>query len=103
MPPGPVSLKLIFAVRVLSVSMTADEACFSYGTLRGHAEMGVSTFSLTLKEGHVVAAIHTRSRPAQLAARLVAPLAVNPYQSYCTRRALAYTCERFVRANAERS
>lgn len=101
-PPGPVSVKLIFAVRVLSVALTADEASFSYGTLRGHAEMGVSAFSLTLKDGHVVATIHTRSQPAQLPARIVAPVLVNPYQQYCTNRALAHMLERFARANADR-
>ncbi|MGH7487506.1 MAG: DUF1990 family protein [bacterium] len=97
-PPGGTSLKLIFAVRVLSVESSATEASFSYGTLSGHAEMGISIFRIILEGDDVIAEIHTRSRPAQLAGRLVAPLIVNPYQQYCTNRALAHIRDAVLRS-----
>jgi len=98
-PPGVLSLKLIFAVRVLTVTRSATEMSFSYGTLRGHAEMGTSAFILSARDGVVTAAIQTHSRPAALAGRLVAPILVNPYQQYCTNRALAKLRDSFLRAN----
>jgi hypothetical protein len=53
--------------------------------------------SRVMRAGDVI--VQTRSRPAQLPARLVAPVLVNPYQQYCTRRALAHMCKRFLEMN----
>jgi hypothetical protein len=99
-PPGPLGLKMIFGVRVLSVTKSAREMGLSYGTLAGHAEMGIARFALTLNDDRVRATIHTNSQPAQFAARVVAPLLVNPYQQYCTNRALARLRDLFAKSNA---
>ncbi|WP_437203679.1 DUF1990 family protein [Planctomicrobium sp. SH664] len=86
LPPGPLSLKLVFAVRVLDVQRSSERVSFRYGTLQGHAEQGEAEFLLLLSDGCVTARIHTFSQAANALARWTG-IAL-PFQAYCTRAAL---------------
>ena len=99
LPPLPLSMKCVFAVRVLQIFREPTKVGFSYGTLRGHAEMGRSEFVFALRDGVIRATIHTYSSPGILLTRLVAPLATLPYQRYCTHLGLQRMRESFLIAN----
>lgn len=99
LPPMPVSLKVVFAVRVLEVFCSSTKVGFSYGTLKGHPETGISEFSFSLQGQELCAAIHTHSAPGILISRLVAPIFTLPYQQYCTRRALQQMRDHFLASN----
>ncbi len=91
-PPIPkLSQKIIFGVRIKEVIREVDRVGFSYETLKGHVEMGVSTFTLE-KEGNgtLIFKIHTFSKPGNLLSKLVGPLFSVPYQTFCTRQALLH-------------
>jgi hypothetical protein len=88
LPPFGLSLKCVFAVRILDIVREPTRVGFSYGTLLGHAEMGRSDFAIFLQDGEVHAQIHTFSAPGNPLTRLVAPFFTIPYQAYCTRLAL---------------
>ena len=88
LPPLPLSVKLVFAVRVLKVFREPAKVGFSYGTLQGHPEMGLSEFYIAIRDGVTRAAIHTHSHPGTLLTRSVAPIFTLPYQQYCTNQGL---------------
>ena len=98
-PPLPMSLKMVFAVRVVDMFRSPTKVGFSYGTLKGHAEMGISEFYFSIQDGVLRASIHTYSAPGALLTRMVAPLITLPYQQYCTNRALKRMSESFLCAN----
>ena len=98
-PPLPLSLKMVFAVRIVDMFRTPTKIGFSYGTLRGHAEMGISEFYFSIQDGVLRANIHTYSAPGALLTRMVAPFITLPYQQYCTNRALQRMSESFLAAN----
>ncbi len=102
LPPGDLSLKCIFAVRILDIFRSSSKVGFRYGTLQGHAETGLSTFFFALRGGEISATIHTFSLPNTLVGRLVAPLFTLPYQRYCTNQALAHMQACFLTSNAQR-
>lgn len=90
-PFGALSQKIVCGVRVKEVIMSSDRVGFSYETIEGHVEKGISTFTLErVGQQEVIFRIHTLSAPANLLARLLGPLFSRPYQAWCTRRALAY-------------
>lgn len=95
LPPFPISVKLVFAVRVLKVVCEPTKVGFSYGTLEGHPEMGHSEFYFAVRDGAVRAAIHTHSHPGTILTRLVAPIVTLPYQRYCTNLGLRRMQESF--------
>ena len=99
LPPLPLSIKCVFAVRVLQIFRESTKVGFSYGTLRGHAEMGRSEFFFALQDGVIRATIHTYSAPGNLLTRLIAPLVTLPYQRYCTQLGLQRMREGFLAAN----
>lgn len=99
LPPLPISVKCVFAVKVLQILREPTKVGFSYGTLQGHAEMGRSEFAFTLHDGVIHATIHTSSSPGTLLTRLAAPLVTLPYQRYCTRRALERMRDAFLTSN----
>jgi hypothetical protein len=98
-PPGPLAVRTLFAVRILEVFREPHRAGFSYGTLRGHAESGRSTFRIEQDEAGTRAVIETRSRPGNLPSRLLGPVFTLPYQKYCTGRALDRMRDEFLLAN----
>lgn len=82
------SQKVIFGVRVCELINEAKRKGFSYITLNGHAEKGISTFTLEQENDQLIFKIHTFSAPGNLLTRLVAPIFTRPYQTYCTKLAL---------------
>lgn len=62
LPPFSISIKAVFAVRVLEVFHSSTKVGFSYGTLEGHPESGLSEFYFCLQGGRLLATIHTYSR-----------------------------------------
>jgi hypothetical protein len=101
LPPLSISIKAVFAVRVLEVFHSSTKVGFSYGTLEGHPESGISEFYYFLQGGRLFATIHTYSRPGLLISRLVAPLFTLPYQKYCTKKALERMRETFLTSNPQ--
>ena len=90
-------------VRVVDMFRSPTKVGFSYGTLKGHAEMGISEFYFSVQDGVVRANIHTYSAPGALLTRMVAPFITLPYQQYCTNRALQRMSESFQCANRQPS
>lgn len=84
------SLKVIFGVRVSEVINESNLKRFSYETIEGHVEQGISSFSISAGNGQVQFSIHTYSQPGNWLTRLIGPIFTLPYQSYCTRQALAH-------------
>lgn len=99
LPPATLSVKLIFAVRILDVFQTPKRVGFQYGTLHGHAESGTSTFTLVARDGKLHAVIETFSQPGHWSSRIAAPFFTFLYQQYCTNRALQTMAAHFMQAN----
>jgi uncharacterized protein (UPF0548 family) len=90
---GPFRLEA--AVRVIRVwrgrDPGAEEIGFTYATLEGHPERGVSSFSVrwNVNDQVITFVIDARSQPASLVARLTRPLA-RRFQRQATEAALAH-------------
>jgi uncharacterized protein (UPF0548 family) len=89
---GP--LRLEAAVRVVRVWRNrdgdAEEIGFTYATLQGHPERGISTFRIRRSDqGHITFLIDARSRPGSLLTRLTRPFA-RRFQRQATEAALAH-------------
>jgi uncharacterized protein (UPF0548 family) len=89
---GPFSLEA--AVRVVRVwnvrAGDASETGFTYATLQGHPERGLSTFRLRWSpDGRMTFLIEARSRPGSVLTRLTRPLA-RRFQRKATEAALAH-------------
>jgi len=82
------SQKIIFGVRICNIVIEDNKVGFSYETLEGHIEKGISTFTIEQNENKVNFTIHTFSSPGNLLTRLVGPIISIPYQTYCTKSAL---------------
>ncbi len=87
-PMRAFSQKLIFGVRVKEVIDRPEELGFSYETLDGHVEKGISTFTVRRSGSGMLFTIHTLSAPGSALSRMLGPVFSVPYQAYCTRRAL---------------
>ena len=90
-PVKAMCLKMIFGVRINNIIQENNRMGYSYETLQGHAEKGISTFTLERTANNTMLfSIHTFSTPGSLLSRLVAPFFSIPYQAYCTRQALLH-------------
>ena len=90
-PPLKVcSQKLVFGVRINEVINLPKKKGFSYETLDGHVEKGISTFTVEQAEEKVIFKIRTFSAPGNLLARLLGSVFSVPYQTFCTKKALFY-------------
>lgn len=98
-PPGPLGLKLLFGVRVLSVYRSVNAAGFRYGTICGHPEIGTNEFSFSSDNDGVVVMIRTRARFGLAITRLFA-FAIRPYVAFANRVALRRMTEQFLQRNA---
>jgi hypothetical protein len=87
-PSKTFSQKLIFGVRICEVIDQSDRKGFSYETLEGHVEQGISIFSLERINDHIVFKIQTFSTPGNLLTKILGPIFSVPYQSFCTTQAL---------------
>lgn len=87
-PISSFSQKVIFGVRISEVINEANLKRFSYETIEGHVEKGISSFSITAESDTIKFSIHTYSEPGNLLTRVLGPILTLPYQAYCTRKAL---------------
>lgn len=87
-PNKTLSQKIIFGVRINEVIDQADKKGFSYETLEGHVEKGVSTFSVEQRDNNMIFKILTFSAPGNSLTKLLGPVFSVPYQTFCTKAAL---------------
>ncbi|WP_430405725.1 DUF1990 family protein [Fluviicola sp.] len=89
LPPFPkFSQKALFGVRIKEVIHEEKRCGFSYETLKGHVECGISYFLLEETNGKISFKIQTFSKPGNLLTRLLGPVFSLPYQTYCTQKGL---------------
>ncbi|MCH5598646.1 DUF1990 family protein [Niabella ginsengisoli] len=82
------SQKIIFGVRINEIIDQADKKGFSYETLEGHVEKGISTFTVQQFDNKIFFKVQTFSTPGNILAKLVGPFFSVPYQTFCTKTAL---------------
>lgn len=97
-PPIGAGICLEFAVRVRELFTEANRIGFSYETLAGHPEQGISEFYFTKDDDGLRFFIHTFSQPGHWTSRAFSGLAIS-YQSWCTQRALKYVRQQFALHN----
>jgi hypothetical protein len=86
-PFNNLSQRIIVGVKIKEVLNSDNCKGFSYETLRGHVEKGISTFTIEPKNNRLVFTIETYSAPANAFLNLFQPLS-SLYQDYCTKKAL---------------
>lgn len=90
-PPTKIfSQKIVFGVRISEIIDTPYKKGFSYETLEGHVEKGISTFTVEQRNGRILFRIQTHSTPSSPLARFLGPIFSVPYQTFCTREALEH-------------
>jgi hypothetical protein len=83
------SQKIIFGVRINDIINETTRIGFSYETIKGHVEKGVSIFTIEKTEDlKTIFKIHTFSQPGNILTKLVGPIFSIPYQTFCTRQGL---------------
>lgn len=82
------SQKIIFGARINEIIDEPTRKGFSYETLHGHAERGISTFTIEQEDGNYLFKIHTFSQPGNFLSKLLGPVFTRPYQKFSTGRAL---------------
>lgn len=82
------SQKIIFGVRICEIINQTNKKGFSYETLDGHVEKGISTFTVEQLNEKVIFKIQTFSSPGNFFTKLVGPVFSVPYQTFCTKTAL---------------
>jgi uncharacterized protein (UPF0548 family) len=87
-PINNFSQKIIFGVRINEIINDPNKKGFSYETLEGHVEKGVSTFTLEQVQDRIIFNIQTFSKPGNLLTQMLGPIFSLPYQAFCTKAAL---------------
>ena len=87
-PTKTISQKIIFGVRVKEIINQADKKGFSYETLEGHVEKGISAFTVEELDNKLVFKVQTYSTPGNIMTKLLGPIFSVPYQTFCTKTAL---------------
>lgn len=82
------SQKIIFGVRINEIIDQEDKKGFSYETLDGHVEKGVSTFTVEQLDNKLVFKVQTYSTPGNILTKILGPIFSVPYQTFCTKTAL---------------
>ena len=95
------SQKIIFGVRINEVIDQLDKKGFSYETLEGHVEKGVSTFTVEQVDSKLVFKIQTYSTPGNILTKLVGPFFSVPYQKFCTNGALKNVKQQIEQQNSK--
>ncbi|MBA3827723.1 MAG: DUF1990 family protein [Taibaiella sp.] len=95
-----ISQKIVAGVRIKEIFKEDRLMGFSYETLQGHIEKGISSFLISKTNGYINFAIHTHSKPNNVILDLLSPLFSSPYQDYCTRKALQQMKELFKKENS---
>lgn len=84
-----VSQKVVFGVRINNIINEPTRIGFSYETLNGHVEKGISIFTIErTADKETIFKVHTFSQPGNLLTKLVGPVFSVPYQTFCTRQGL---------------
>lgn len=81
-------IKIICGVRITEIIDQPNKKEFSYETLEGHVEKGISTFTIEVVGNKTIFEIHTFSTPGNILTKLLAPIFSVPYQTFCTQKAL---------------
>jgi hypothetical protein len=84
------SQKIVFGVRISEIIDEETRKGFSYETLDGHVEKGISTFTLEKTRDQVIFKIQTYSAPGSILTKLLGPIFSRPYQTYSTNKALKH-------------
>lgn len=88
-PPTKIfSQKIIFGVRVNEIIDQPQKKGFSYETLEGHVEKGISTFTVEHIDNKLIFTIQTYSSPGNILTKILGPIFSVPYQTFCTKSAL---------------
>jgi hypothetical protein len=87
-PTKTFSQKIIFGVRINEIIDQGDKKGFSYETLEGHVEKGISTFTVEQLDDKLIFKIMTYSAPGNILTKLLGPIFSVPYQTFCTKTAL---------------
>ncbi len=87
-PVKTFSQKIIFGVRISEIIDRDDVRGFSYETLDGHVEKGISAFTFEQNGQETIFKVHTFSSPANILTKLLGPVFSVPYQTYCTGAAI---------------
>lgn len=87
-PLSRLSIKMVMAVRISEIIDEEKRKGFSYETLEGHVEKGISTFVIEEKDQGLFFSIITYSVPGNFLSKIMAKVFSLPYQKYCTRKAL---------------
>jgi len=87
-PIKSISQKIIFGVRINQIIDQAYKKGFSYETLEGHVEKGISTFTIEQIDNKLIFKIQTYSTPGNFLTKLLGPIFSVPYQTFCTKVAL---------------
>lgn len=94
-PFKTISQRLIVGVRIKEVFSSDTCKGFSYETLKGHLEKGISTFKIEPQKNTSVFTIETYSAPALAFLKVFQSLS-SLYQDYCTNQALAIAPGRLI-------
>jgi hypothetical protein len=89
-PVKSFSQKILFAVRINEIINEENRIGYSYETVEGHVEKGISIFTLEKNSSDILFKIHTFSSPGNLLTRMLGPVVSIPYQAYCTRKCLEH-------------
>jgi hypothetical protein len=87
-PTRTFSQKIIFGVRIYEIIDQADKKGFSYETLEGHVEKGISIFTVEQLDNKIIFKVQTYSTPGNILTKLLGPVFSVPYQTFCTNTAL---------------
>jgi hypothetical protein len=87
-PSKTFSQKIILGVRINEILDQKDKKGFSYETLEGHVEKGISTFIVEQLDNKLVFKVQTYSTPGNILTKLLGPIFSIPYQTFCTKTAL---------------
>ncbi|MES2556604.1 MAG: DUF1990 family protein [Bacteroidota bacterium] len=87
LPTARFGVKMIFGVRIKTIINEPTRKGFSYETLEGHVEKGISAFTIEETSEGLFFQIHTYSVLGNFLSRLTAFFSI-PYQRYCTKKAL---------------
>lgn len=99
-PPNKIaSQKIIAGVRIKEVFKEDNLVGFSYETLKGHVEKGISSFQIYKTNDEINFKIHTYSKASNKIMDLFSPIFSSPYQDYCTNMALKQMVKLFKAEN----
>ena len=89
-PVNGLSLKILTGVRIKDIFLSDAVKGYSYETLHGHIEKGISIFKITTDRNIVSFTIETYSKPAISVVNIFSHF-TSKYQDYCTTQALQHT------------